>query len=330
MTATPDPRSILVPTESPRGATARITLHASAGPASGTLTFEGDPAITVTPSTIDFALTESAPEQTVQVQIAITGDAPGTITPIARVDGASHGVARAIVDYPHLPRRTVLSSASLAITPIALSRGETQTIGYLPGSGDTVAESLDAVGYTVETLDEATIDGGDLSRFDAIVLGIRAYNTRPGLVRLHAPLMDYVAAGGRLIVQYNTNSRWRTLEGPIGPHPFHISRDRVTDEAAPLRFVDPDHRVLQHPNPIGAADLQGWVQERGLYFADSWDPAYETVFSANDPGEAPTEGALLIAQHGEGVFVYTGLSFFRQLPAGVPGATRLFANLLAL
>jgi hypothetical protein len=141
--------------------------------------------------------------------------------------------------------------------------------------------------------------------------------------------MAYVAAGGNLVVQYNTNSRIGPLSGPIGPFPFEIGRDRVTDENATVTFLDPSHPLLNTPNTITAADFQGWIQERGLYFASSWDPRYQTILSMMDPGEKPASGSLLWGRHGKGTFSYTGLAFFRQLPAGVPGAYRLFANLIA-
>lgn len=334
VTATFEPRSILVPldpTAQPPEArtTARLTLSATSGPAEGTLALSGPDTLQITPAEVPLSLAGAGAEQHVEVQLVLTGGDRATLSATTTVDGRSDSHSAAVIDHPHLPRRTVLSDAQLAVVPVALDRGETQRIGYLPGSGDAVPDALRAVGYTVELLDEAAL-AGPLERFDAVVLGIRAYNTRPGLFALHQPLMDYVQGGGRLIVQYNTNSRWRTLSGPIGPAPFHISRLRVTDEAAPITFVDPEHPVLLRPNPLGPADLEGWVQERGLYFADTWDEAYQAVLSTHDPGEDPLQGSLLIARHGEGVFVYTGLSFFRQLPAGVPGAYRLFANLLAL
>jgi hypothetical protein len=141
--------------------------------------------------------------------------------------------------------------------------------------------------------------------------------------------MAYVEAGGTLVVQYNTNSRLAPLTIPLGPWPFNISQQRVTDETAAVTFTAPKHAAVTTPNALGPTDFEGWVQERGLYFADTFDPRYQTVFTMHDPGEAPLAGSLLIARHGKGTFVYTGLAFFRQLPAGVPGAYRLFANLLA-
>jgi hypothetical protein len=160
------------------------------------------------------------------------------------------------------------------------------------------------------------------------VIGIRAFNTRPRLAQLNARLLDYTQRGGTLVVLYDVSQGLVT--DAIGPYPFKISRDRVTDERAEMRRLAPDHPVLNWPNRITDADFDGWVQERGLYFAESWDPRYTAIFSANDPGEKPLEGSLLVAPYGQGWFVYTGLAFFRQLPDGVPGAYRLFANLLAL
>jgi hypothetical protein len=142
-------------------------------------------------------------------------------------------------------------------------------------------------------------------------------------------LMDFVAAGGTMVVQYSTNNRISKTPSEIGPYPFEISQDRVTDEKAEVAFVDPRHPILNKPNRLSAADFSGWVQERGLYFAGKWDPKYEAILSMHDPREADKRGSLLVAHHGKGFFIYTGLAFFRQLPAGVPGAFRLFANLIA-
>jgi hypothetical protein len=168
-----------------------------------------------------------------------------------------------------------------------------------------------------------------LAKFDAVVVGVRAFNTSALLRAAHPTLMAYVHAGGRLIVQYNTNNRLAPLTTPLGPYPFTIGRARVTDEAAAVTPVAPPAPLLASPNPITDRDFAQWVQERGLYFASEWDPRYQTVLTMHDPGEAPLPGGLLVAPYGAGVFIYTGLAFFRQLPAGVPGAFRLFANLLA-
>src|SRR5262249_37411021 len=155
----------------------------------------------------------------------------------------------------------------------------------------------------------------------------RAFNTHPHLKQAHERLMEYVNGGGTLVVQYNTTADLVTED--IGPYPFKISRDRVTVEEAPVTFVNPEHPLLAAPNRITPKDFEDWVQERGLYFAGTWDPRYETVLSCHDPNEAEKPGGLLYARVGKGAFVYTGYAFFRQLPAGVPGAVRLFANLVS-
>lgn len=328
-TASFDQRGLLVP----RGteATTRITLRAGAGPASGTLTLTAPDGVTITPSSVEFQLTEGALEQILDIQIAADESAaPGPLEASVVVGGTPWSLQQSVIDYGHLPRRTILQPAALQLTPVDLDRGAVSRVGYVPGSGDAVPEVLRSVGYVVEELDEDAIAAGGLERFDAIVLGIRAYNTRPRLMALNDQLLTYVQGGGRVVAQYNTNSRWSQLPGPIGPAPFTIGRGRVTDETAELVAVDPKHPALTAPNVLGPADFDGWVQERGLYFASEWADGWTPLFSVHDPGEEPLEGSTLIAEHGDGVFVYTGVSFFRQLPAGVPGATRLLANLMAL
>lgn len=317
----------------PRGETGRvrITLHSSAPTAvGGVLSLRAPKGYRVKPAHVSFQLSPDAPERGVDVTLTAGPDAAaGALRAEIEVGGRVWSLQQAIVAYEHLPRRTVLLPAEMRLVPVDLKRGPSR-IGYLPGPGDKVAEALRLVGYTVEEIDVDAVAEGDLSRFDAIVTGIRAYNKHPRLMALHDRLMAYVSGGGRLIVQYNTNNRFNPLEGAIGPHPFTITRDRITDETAALTPVDPKHPALTTPNRLGPADFAGWVQERGLYFAGEIDPKYQRVFRGHDPGEDPLDGSLLVARHGEGVFVYSGLSFFRQLPAGVPGAFRLFANLLAL
>jgi len=184
------------------------------------------------------------------------------------------------------------------------------------------------MGYNVKILEPADVTPENLSRFDAVVLGIRAYNTQNRIADLQRKLLDYVRAGGVVVAQYNTTADLKTKD--IGPYPLEISRDRVTDETAEVRILAPDHPVLNKPNKITAQDFKGWVQERGLYFPNKWDSRWTAILSSNDPGEKPMDGGLLVAKYGKGYFVYTGYSWFRQLPTGVPGAYRLFANLVSL
>lgn len=262
------------------------------------------------------------------------------------------------VDYPHIrPRTTVRPAVSaVQIAPLAVPR--LARIGYVRGAADRVPEALQAVGLPVTLLDAHALERGDLGQYDAIVVGSRAYETEPALVRHNGRLLDYARAGGLVIVQYQQQDFFsqgyapypmtvggqrlrlddapaRGLAGGSGPGGARpagppVAHDRVTDERAPVRLLAPEHPALRVPNRIGPADWNGWVQERGLYFARSWDERYRPLLEMHDPGEAPLEGALLVASVGRGRYVYTGLSFFRQLPAGVPGAWRLVANLLAL
>ena len=238
--------------------------------------------------------------------------------------GHSHGVVE--IDYPHIPPQRVLgdASAKLVRTDVA-KRGE--RIGYIMGSGDDIPNVLLQLGYDVTLLRDEDLDRGNFSQFDAIIAGIRAYNTRDRLAQAHENLMQYVENGGTMVVQYNTMGD--TVVPVPGPYAFKISRDRVTVEEAPVTFTDPAHPVLTGPNRITAADFSDWIQERGLYFPNEWDPKYSTVLSTNDPGESPKSGGLLVARHGKGVFVYTGYAWWRQLPAGVPGAIRMFVNLVS-
>jgi hypothetical protein len=181
----------------------------------------------------------------------------------------------------------------------------------------------------VTLLEDKDLNVEKLRSFDAVVLGIRAYNTKQGLGVHQNALFDYVRNGGTLVTQYNTNFDWVVPDHQVAPLPMKVSRTRVTDENAEVRFVMPDHAVLNAPNKLSSRDFEGWVQERGLYFAGEWDAAFAAPLSLNDPGEKAANGSLLVAEVGKGKFVYTSLSFFRELPAGVPGAYRLFANLIS-
>ena len=223
--------------------------------------------------------------------------------------------------------QTILLPAKSKVVKVPLETGGTN-IGYIMGAGDKMPESLANVGYNVEMLDHSAIADTDLSSYDAIVIGIRAYNTLKSLKLYNNHLYDYAEKGGTLVVQYNTSRRLNFDD--LAPYPIKLSRKRVTDEYAPITVVNKNHKVINHPNKISSGDFENWVQERGLYFAEEWDDTYETIISCHDKGEEPLEGSLLVAPHGDGYFVYTSISWFRQLPAGVTGAYRLFSNILAL
>ncbi|HXB12996.1 MAG TPA: LmbE family protein, partial [Bacteroidia bacterium] len=202
-------------------------------------------------------------------------------------------------------------------------------IGYIAGAGDDMPEMLRQIGYKVEMIPAEQLATINLQKYDAIIAGVRAYNAVNRLKFDNGRLLDYVKNGGNYIVQYNNN--FRLVNDNIGPYPLSPSADRTTEEDSKVTFLHPDNAVLNTPNKITDADFAGWVQERGLYYPDKWDTAnYVPILQMGDEGEKQTKGALLIAKYGKGNFVYTGLSFFRELPAGVPGAFRLFANLIEL
>jgi len=245
----------------------------------------------------------------------------------AVIDGKGFSQTVKRISYSHIPIQTVLGQASGKLLKMNLQKRGT-TIGYIMGAGDDVPKALEQMGYTVSLISDEELHNGDLSKYDAIVAGIRSYNTREQLRLSNARLLQYVANGGRYIVQYQTMERGHTDN--IAPYPMEISRERVTDEQAPVTFTNPKHPLLTHPNQISEKDFDGWVQERGLYFASTWDKKFETVISFADPKEKQQEGSLLYAQYGKGYYIFTGLSFFRQLPAGVEGAYRLFANVVSV
>ena len=237
--------------------------------------------------------------------------------------------ALAIIDYPHIRPRGVTHASTAEVRVARLTLPALARVGYVRGASDRVPEALQGVGVPIELLGPDTLARGDLSRYDAIVIGSRAYETDPALVAANGRILDYARAGGLVIVQYQ---QYPFVNGGFAPYRLSIARphDRVTDETAAVTALDPKHPVFHVPNEIGADDWRGWVQERGLYFALDWYTTYTPLLAMHDPGEVPLQGGLLVAPLGTGTYVYTGLSFFRQLPAGVPGAYRLFANLLAL
>lgn len=230
------------------------------------------------------------------------------------------------IDYPHIPAQRVFGDSAAKLVRADIKRRGNR-VGYIMGSGDDVPNILRQVGYEVTLLTDADLDRGDFAQYDAVVAGIRAYNTRKRLRLAHDKLMQYVANGGTVVVQYNTTGDL-VVEAP-GPFPFKISRDRVTVEDAPVTLLAPEHPLLTTPNKIAAADFNDWVQERGLYFAGEWDPKYTPVLATNDPGEPTKPGGQLFARHGKGAFVYTSYAWWRQLPAGVAGAIKAFVNLVS-
>ena len=302
--------------------------------ASSTLAVQGDTHLSVpagwqvTPKSVPVDL--NAPDEKMFAEFSVTppaGAGEGTFAAVVVTGGKEFSFSREQIAYPHIGVHVLMPAAEARVLRADI-RKTGQQIGYLPGAGDEVPQCLKQIGYDVKMLEPADVTPENLSRFDAVVLGIRAYNTQSRIADLQRKLLDYVQAGGVVVAQYNTTGELKTKD--IGPYPLEISRDRVTDETAEVRILAPDHPVLNRPNKITTEDFKGWVQERGLYFSNKWDPRWTAILSSNDPGEKPMDGGLLVAKAGKGYFVYTGYSWFRQLPAGVPGAYRLFANLVSL
>ncbi len=239
----------------------------------------------------------------------------------------SPAFSRQRIAYPHIEPQVLISPAQAKLVRADIANKAT-LVGYLPGAGDAIPESLREIGAEVKLLDDADLTPANLARFDAIVLGVRAANVFPARLSVWYPaLLAYAKAGGVVIMQYNTTPGPKPEQLPF---PLKVSRDRVTEEDAEVRLLAPEHPVLSFPNKISAADFGGWVQERGLYFPNEWNAAWKPILSSNDTGEKPADGGLLIARVEKGWWIYTGYSWFRELPAGVPGAYRLFANMISL
>lgn len=299
-----------------------VTVTANTDAQKGALSLTLPEGMSAEPATQSFSLAKKGDEATVTFKVK-PGKADGAVG--VAIDGAP-AFTLTRIEYAHIPFQVVLTPARVKAVRVDLKRGKTTRVGYVAGAGDDVAPALKQAGYEVTMLSEAALRAEPLNRYDAIVLGIRAYNVNAKLPAVQERLLQYVKDGGTLVTQYNTKNWLSSVPVQLGPYPFEISQDRVTDEDA---VVTRDaHPLFTSPNALIDADFTGWVQERGLYFGAKWDARYETPLTMNDPGEPPQKGSLLVAKHGKGRFIYTGLSFFRQLPAGVPGAYRLFANLL--
>ena len=285
------------------------------------------------PEGYPFSLLEAGVEASFSFQVTrASGLTAGEYSVAAQVradDGRAYQSGVTLVDYPHIRRGALFPSArsSVAVFPVSMLDGI--RVGYVMGSGDGGAVAARQMGAEVELLGPDALKAGDFQGFDILVLGIRAYETRPDLVAANDRLLDFVKGGGTLIVQYN---KYEYPRGGFAPFEVGISRphDRVSDETAPVRILEPAHALFRVPNPIDSRDFEGWVQERGLYFLGNWDSEFLPLLEMADPGEEPKRGGLMVAGVGDGIYVYTGLAFFRQFPEGVPGAYRLFANLLSL
>ena len=282
----------------------------------------------VSPETIEFQLSKKNEEKIFEFQLfPPNSQDEAIITPLAHVDGKVFSKEVLTINYPHIEQQTLLVPSKFKAVKLDIER-KGEKIAYVEGAGDVIPQSLEQIGYQVDkiTLQEVTLD--NLKNYDAVVLGIRAYNVLEELKFKQPVLFEYVKNGGNLIVQYNTSHRLKVEE--LAPYDLELSRDRVTNENAEVQFLQPKHPILNKPNKITSADFENWVQERGLYFPNEWENEFTPILSMHDKNENPKKGSLLVAKYGKGYYIYTGLSFFRQFPAGVAGAYRLFANLISL
>jgi LmbE family N-acetylglucosaminyl deacetylase len=303
-----------------------VLLKSALAGATGEASLQLPKGWTAEPKMIPFNLKNALDEQTIRFKVSAPSEASDAVLKVwLKTKNGTFSQGIRTVEYKHIPAQALYPPAEARLVKLDIKIRGTQ-IGYIAGAGDEVPAALKQIGYRVNVLSASELSR-DLSGFDAIVVGVRAYNTDDRLKYFRQELMDYVSAGGNLVVQYQVDRGLVTDE--IGPFPFKLSRDRVTMEEAPVSFLKPSNPILNTPNKITTRDFEGWVQERGLYFAQSWDKTYEPILSSNDPGDKPMNGGLLLANYGKGTFIYTGYAFFRQLPAGVPGAYRLFANLIS-
>lgn len=270
-------------------------------------------------------------EASVEFRIVPSDAARGSVSfqAVATVNGRSFADEVVFFEYPHIEPEMRLQPAELVVSRFPVSVAPDLTVGYVMGSGDAGLQALEDLGVRVESLGPEVLFATNLDRFDAIVLGIRAYETRPDLIAANERLLEFARQGGTVVAQYN---KYEYPAGGFAPFPVEMARphDRVTDPDAEVTFLDPGHPILASPNALSSEDFEGWVQERGLYFLNEWDERYDPLLEMADPGETPNRGSLVVAPVGDGAYVYTGLALFRQLPAGVPGAYRLLANLVSL
>ncbi|WP_207533210.1 PIG-L family deacetylase [Desertivirga arenae] len=281
----------------------------------------------IQPSSATFKLANKGDEETFSFTLSPEAKAEsGKLRAEVKIGESSYSKTLHSIQYNHIPTITWFPESEANLIKLDI-KTEGKNLAYIPGAGDLVADALRQIGYTVTTFTVAQAAAADLSNFDAIITGVRLYNIEPEMKHLNGKLLKYVENGGILLVQYNVNQP--LVMNAIGPYPFAISRDRVTEENAKVTMLDPSNRIFNFPNKITEADFQNWIQERGIYYTTNVNEKYQSLLSMKDTGEKETTGSLIVTGYGKGRFVYTGLAFFRQLPAGVPGAYRLFVNLIS-
>ena len=317
---------LIFPNAEPKKIVVRVTAATAAG-VQGEVKLSVPSGWSAEPASVPIDLKSADAEKDVTFTIKPPNESQeGKLGAIVSTGAGEFSFSRVRISYPHIGVHVLMPAAESKLV-----RADIKTKGHLsanPWCGDDIPAALEQIGYAVKVLGDADVTAANMKQFSAVVLGVRLYNTQDRITAFVPELLDYVKDGGVVVAQYNTTAELKTKE--IGPYPLEISRDRVTDETAEVRILAPEHPVLNVPNKITTRDFDGWVQERGLYFPNKWDPGWTPILSCNDPNEKPMDGGLLVAKSGKGYFVYTGYSWFRELPAGVPGAYRIFANLVSL
>lgn len=305
-----------------------VKVRANANTIKGEVSLEHPKGWSVNPAKADITIAQKGGEQTVVFKVTPPAtQSEGSITPKVTSGGKVFDKELIEISYNHIPKQSVLLPSQSKVVRLNIKK-KGEKIGYIQGAGDKIPESLRQIGYAVDELKENEITTDNLKKYDAVVLGIRAYNVNERAKFYQNTLHEYVKNGGTLMVQYNTNRRVKVAK--VAPYKLKLSRDRVTDENAKVTVLAKNHEVINYPNKITDTDFTGWVQERGLYFPNEWGKEFTPILSMHDKGESAKKGSLLVAKYGKGHFIYTGLSFFRELPAGVSGAFKLYANLLSV
>ncbi|MGN7514198.1 MAG: PIG-L family deacetylase [Allomuricauda sp.] len=308
----------------------QVKIRAGKNDVSGTVALNHPSGWVVSPSSIPFSISQKGEEISVAFNVTPPDmESEGKLEPKITMGNKVYDKELVEIDYDHIPKQSVLLPSEAKVVRMDIKKSG-EHIAYIMGAGDNVPESLEQIGYQVHLVDPNDIQNGDLDKYDAVVVGIRAYNVVGALKFKQPVLFDYVERGGTMIVQYNTAGRWASQFENIAPYDVTLSRDRVTDENAEVKILAPNNSLVNFPNAITEKDFDGWVQERGLYFPSEWSSEFTPILSMKDEGETDKQGSLIVAPYGEGHYIYTGLSFFRELPVGVSGAYKLFANMLSV
>ena len=304
----------------------KVSLQSFKNNTAGKLILKSNSGWNVEPSEIDFNFDKINQKKDFYIKVFPSdNNSNSELSAQLLVDGKTYENSLVRIEYKHILPQTIFYKAKSKLQLFDFEKDGVKKIGYIVGSGDKIPDFLTDLGFDVTLLDDKHFNSNNLSQYDVIITGIRAYNTRENLAASHKELVKYVEAGGTLISQYNTTGDLIIEPGVL---PLKLSRDRVTDENSKVEILNPVHKILNKPFKITQEDFNNWIQERGLYFPDEWDKNYEALLTMNDKGETPKKGSLIITKYGKGTFVYTGLSFFREIPAGVEGAIKLFINLL--